>query len=307
MRGFVAVTDFDWYTFLRARSPLDEVNFWQPSGGRGFHAVQPGEPFLFKLHSPRNAIAGFGLFARHSVLPDWLAWDAFHEANGAPDLPSMRKRIEKYLHVERHSPGAHYAVGCLMVAEPVFFAESDWVEQPSDWKPNIVQGKTYDLTQGEGLRIWEACLERANRSRLQLLVAEDRPRFGEPVPVCPRLGQGTFRIAVTEAYERACAVTTEHSLPVLEAAHIRPYAEGGEHRVSNGLLLRTDIHRLFDRGYVTITPDYRFEVSRQLDQEWHNGLIYYNLNGAQVRPPLRAEDRPDRELLVWHNEKVFLG
>jgi putative restriction endonuclease len=219
----------------------------------------------------------------------------------------MRERIEKYLRVERHDPGAHYTVGCLMVAEPVFFGEEDWIAQPRDWKPNIVQGKTYDLTQGVGLEIWEACLERANRSRPELLVAEEGPRFGAPVPVAPRLGQGTFRIAVTEAYDRACAVTTEHSLPVLEAAHIRPYAEGGQHRVPNGLLLRTDVHRLFDRGYVTITPDYRFEVSRRLDQEWHNGVAYYKLHGAPVRRPSRDEDSPDRELLVWHNEKVFLG
>lgn len=307
MRGYVAVTDFDWYEFLRARTPLDEVNFWQPSGGRGFHAVGPGEPFLFKLHAPHNAIAGFGLFARHSVLPDWLAWDAFEQANGAVDLAAMRQRIERYLPAARRSATGHYSVGCLMVTEPVFFARSDWIEQPTDWKPNIVQGKTYDLSVGEGRRIWEGCLERANRSRPELLVGEGSPRFGSPVAVRPRLGQGTFRIAVTEAYDRACAVTTEHSLPVLEAAHIRPYALGGEHRVSNGLLLRTDIHRLFDRGYVTITPDYRFEVSRQLKEEWHNGLVYYKLHGSSVKPPIRGEDRPDPELLAWHNESAFLG
>ncbi|HEX5135342.1 MAG TPA: HNH endonuclease [Planctomycetota bacterium] len=73
------------------------------------------------------------------------------------------------------------------------------------------------------------------------------------------------------------------------------------------LLLRTDIHRLFDRGYVTITPDYRFEVSRQLKEEWHNGVVYYNLRGSPVRQPTRPEERPDRDLLAWHNEKVFLG
>jgi putative restriction endonuclease len=42
VRGYVATTDFDWFTFLRARRP-DEVNFWQPSG-RGFHVLAPGEP-----------------------------------------------------------------------------------------------------------------------------------------------------------------------------------------------------------------------------------------------------------------------
>jgi|HubBroStandDraft_6_1064221.scaffolds.fasta_scaffold1813619_1 hypothetical protein len=51
-------------------------------------------------------------------------------------------------------------------------------------------------------------------------------------------------------YRRRCVVTHERTLPALEAAHIRPYGEGGEHEPSNGLLLRRDLHSLFDAGYV---------------------------------------------------------
>ena len=53
---------------------------------------------------------------------------------------------------------------------------------------------------------------------------------------------------MTAAYSSACAVTREHSLPALEAAHIRPFAEEGTHEVSKGLLLRSEIHRQFDKG-----------------------------------------------------------
>ena len=63
VRGYLSTTDLDWFTFLRARQPLDEVNFWQPSG-RVFKAIEPGEPLLFKLKAPHNAIGGFGIFAR---------------------------------------------------------------------------------------------------------------------------------------------------------------------------------------------------------------------------------------------------
>jgi putative restriction endonuclease len=100
--------------------------------------------------------------------------------------------------------------------------------------------------------------------------AETGSRYGEPQLVRPRLGQGTFRFAVLDAYG-SCAVTTEHSRPVLDAAHIRPYGEGGGHEVANGLLLRTDLHRLFDKGYVTVSPDHRLVVSKRLRDEWHNG------------------------------------
>lgn len=98
--------------------------------------------------------------------------------------------------------------------------------------------------------------------------------FGDPRTYRPRLSQGTFRVLVTDSYQRRCAVTGEKALPVLDAAHIRPIAEGGEHRLDNGLLLRTDVHRLYDKGYVTVTSDGRFLVSRRLKTDFDNGEPY---------------------------------
>ena len=83
MRAWVAVTDKDWYRFLSRRSDFDEINFWQPGGNREFHTLSPGEPFLFKLHYPDNAIVGGGFFTHSSRVPASVAWDAFGEKNGA--------------------------------------------------------------------------------------------------------------------------------------------------------------------------------------------------------------------------------
>jgi hypothetical protein len=58
MRFFVGVTDYDWFLLHASRSSAEEVNFWKPSSGVPFKALQTGEPFLFKLHAPRNFIAG---------------------------------------------------------------------------------------------------------------------------------------------------------------------------------------------------------------------------------------------------------
>jgi len=111
-----------------------------------------------------------------------------------------------------------------------------------------------------------------------------------------------------DAYGRSCAVTTEHSLPVLEAAHIRPYANEGPHDVANGLLLRTDIHRLFDAGYVTVSPDdLRFHVSRQLRDHYENGRTYYELDDRVIHLPRIAAEQPRREFLEWHVREVFRG
>ncbi len=310
MKGYVANTDFDWYTYLAPRPDIDEVNFWQPSGGDTFHAVPSGSPFFFKLKSPHYAIGGFGFFVKQSIIPAWLAWEAFGSANGAPDFETMRRRIENYRRSTGGEVEPQYTIGCLMVARPVFFSADDWIEQPLDWQREIVRGKTYDLGFAEGKRIWDACRFKAQTIGIDTLpaaVAEPATRYGEPTVILPRLGQGIFRLTVTDAYHRACAVTGEHSLPALEAAHIRPYSEGGEHRVSNGVLLRSDIHRLFDLGYVTVTPDCCFEVSRRLRDDFSNGRSYYPLHGTRIAVPDEPAARPNRDLLEWHNTSRFLG
>lgn len=300
MRGYVGTTDFDWYTFLLARQPLEEVNFWQPSA-HGFNAPS-GTPFFFKLKSPHNAIAGFGVFARYEPATTQLAWDAFGESNGAASFEEMQRRVSSYANVK----GRDHRVGCIMVSEPVFFPKAEWIAQPNDWKPNVVSGAGYDLTQGEGLRIWDECRHRASGEATSWMLAEPVQKFGAPQLVEPRLGQGSFRVSVTAAYKGACAVTGEHSLPVLDAAHIRPFADDvSTHAVSNGLLLRADIHRLFDAGYVTVTPDYRFKVSKRLKLEWNNGKAYFRLKDRQLLVPDGAGDQPDREALRWHNEQRF--
>jgi putative restriction endonuclease len=103
--------------------------------------------------------------------------------------------------------------------------------------------------------------------------------------VVPRLGQGTFRVVVAEAYGRSLAATGEHSLPALDAAHIRSYSDEGPHEVRNGVLLRADLHRLFDQGYVTITPDQRFEVSKRLREDYSNGPSYLSVARCQAPRP----------------------
>jgi len=304
----MGVTDYDWFSHLSALRGIDEVNFWQPSGGHLFKAISANEPFLFKLHSPRNYIVGGGFFAHSTILPLSLAWGAFGEKNGAHSLEEMRGRIEKYRRVKAQ-PLADYKIGCILLEQPFFFKEGDWVPVPADWSPNIVQGKGYDLTTGLGQKMWD---EVQLRLRVQTdlfreipTAAEPSSRYGSPVIITPRLGQGSFRIMVTDAYERRCAITQERTLPALEASHIKPFRESGPHSVKNGILLRSDIHKLFDNGYVTITPEYRFEVSRRIKEEFENGRDYYALNGRYLHLPLKKEYYPSKDSIDWHNEKVF--
>jgi putative restriction endonuclease len=137
--------------------------------------------------------------------------------------------------------------------------------------------------------------------------AEEQARFGSPTLITPRLGQGAFRILVTEAYGRQCAITDGKVLPALDAAHIKPYGEGGLHIKSNGILLRKDIHSVFDAGYVTIDEGFRFSVSKKVKEIFNNGEEYLRLHGKELRLPERMADRPDIDLLRWHNDNRYLG
>lgn len=82
MRGFIALTDYQWYKRLLALEP-DEVNFWRPMDTRAFRSLQPLEPLLFKLKSAHgNYIAGFGIYAGFMTMGVSQAWEWFSEANG---------------------------------------------------------------------------------------------------------------------------------------------------------------------------------------------------------------------------------
>lgn len=308
MRCYIANTDYNWYHFLFSQASIEEVNFWRPRGGSGFRALRYGEPLIFKLKSEYDhAVVGFGLFVAHVKLAVNEAWQVFGQANGAATLDEMRSRIQHYVERFGGQVTPSHEIGCILLASPVFFPRELWVAGPRDWSGPIVAGKGYDTTRGEGKRIWEECVERAQSysgplSPHSSILTE--PRYGRELIIRPRLGQGTFRFAVQDAYGR-CAVTGERSLPALDASHIIPYSEGGTHEIPNGLLLRADIHRLFDRGYVTVTPDLRFRVSPRLMDEYRNGRQYYQLEDRRIITPTNPLDAPKREALEYHSEVVF--
>lgn len=296
MKLYVGITDYDWFKLHASKDFVEEVNFWRPSSRLGFQVLQWGEPFLFKLHSPRNFIVGGGFFTKFLRLPMSLAWETFGEANGATSLEEVRHRIARY----RKEPiGANEdpSIGCILLEEPFFFEENDWIPSPPDFKLPTQMGKSYDMESGTGLMLWREVTARLALARPlerapgpAIIAAQESARYGKPFLAKPRLGQGSFRVLVTDAYRYRCAITSERTLPVLEAAHINPYAAGGKHQLSNGLLLRSDIHTLFDRFYLTIEPTKRLFLS----------VVEFARNSktaATTTPSTAANSR--NQLILW--------
>lgn len=313
---FIANTDRAWFDFLSSRAagrPLDEVNFWLPKATTPMKRMLPGEPVFFKLKKPDYAIVGYGFYACFDVLDLDTAWRTFGEKNGDPSRERFLGRMGGYRGVDLLDPKVkREAIGCTVLRDAVFWPRHRWIPwgEEQGWAPNIVQGKT-ERDPARVALLMAAMAEDARSVPRDLaeefrLVSIDAREVARR-DVAVREGQGTFRLRLIDAYAGQCAITGEHTVPVLDAAHIQPYLGPESNHVQNGLLLTKEFHALFDEGYVTITPDYRVRVSERLRADWRNGKRYYPYDGQRlVVLPDEAKRRPSRDALAWHEENVFL-
>lgn len=310
MNFYIGVTDNSWYKNLSQINPED-VNFWQPGGNRKFRALSPGDPFLFKLKGQLNVIGGVGFFLTHTFLPLSIAWDTFHNRNGVYSFVDFQKKIFDY---RKDKTNINPTIGCIVLTSPIFFQEEDWISLPNNWAKNIVQGKSYSTTEYIGASLWEQVESKLgnyldiNYNKNQSILEEPIVKYGNPTLTRVRIGQGAFRVLVTDAYCRKCAISGEKALPVLEAAHIKPYALSGSNSTCNGLLLRSDFHRLFDTGYITITKQLRIEVSKRIKEEFDGGETYYKYHGNKlISYPRKDIEKPHSYFIDWHNSNVYNG
>lgn len=125
-------------------------------------------------------------------------------------------------------------------------------------------------------------------------IADARKRV--TADIVRRRGQPAFRKALMGAYDSACAITGCNLPAVLEAAHIYPYKGGHTNVLSNGILLRADIHTLFDLRLIAIESEKMvIRISPELI-----GTDYATLDGSSVRLPKQVSDRVSAEALDWH-------
>jgi len=311
MNFYLGVTDNDWFTALRTQQAI-ECNFWMPSG-KGFGSLLPGQEFLFKRKAPHNDIGGGGTFVRSEQLPLRMAWEVFGVANGCATFEEFARKIIGYRAKTGPSPDPNPVITCVVLEGTIFFNDNDIIPVPADWATNIVTGKRHDTANPLHDAVWQRYVAlrdayRAYHPRNEMHTLVNAPvRYGAEYVVAPRVGQSAFRLQVLEAYAQRCAMTYEHTPYVLQAAHIRPYAQQGDHALSNALLLRADFHLLFDAGYITVDPDYRIHVSPRIAAETANGVRYNQREGQRIHLPTDRALWPDRDVLAWHQNQVFLA
>jgi putative restriction endonuclease len=307
VKAYVAVTDIDWYNYLSSRPTIREANFWRPFGSRSFKVLQPGEPFIFKTKAPLNKIVGGAIYEGFVSLNISQAWEFFGEGNGVGSSDALIQRIRSITGEALDEIGDR-EIGCVLLRDLWFLSDQEQLPAPQAFSANIVQGKSFTFP-GEDTIVDTVVQRILSQEEWPTEQGQDvenlGPTHGLPRLVTPRLGQGGFKAVVQEAYVRRCAVTDHQILPTLQAAHILPISQGGQHRIDNGILLRSDVHTMFDRGYIGIEEDYRLRVSPRLRTEFGNGDEFYAKEGQVIKLPATLKNRPSLEFLSWHLVEVF--
>jgi hypothetical protein len=263
-------TDPDWIAALQANNVTTNANFWRKDR-RTVH-LEPGSYFYFKLRGGLR-IAGRGAFRAQEEMSLDDAWNRFGHGNGANSRGEFERRARDVLKLD-----AGQAVNCIILDDLEIIPGEQPELATSDWPRGIMGGKYF---RAEALSYLDPYFVPVSTDAVEL-VAEQLASEGffDPAAILDarqralraiamRRGQPQFRQALFHAYGDRCAVSGTDQAETLEAAHIFPYAGVETNRVQNGLLLRADLHTMFDLGLWTVMPDFRVRLATSVRSSFY--------------------------------------
>ena len=163
----------------------------------------------------------------------------------------------------------------------------------NDARNDVARIEWKDRDDDRFYEIDNACSWKArNSERFDANALDDRKRAIGAAVLRP--GQLRFRNSLRSAYGGGCCMTGFDIWEALEAAHIRPYFGPGSDHVQNGLLLRADLHRLFDKNLIGIEPR---TMRISLAPEIRENPLYKDLVNREIDLPRHARERPSRQAL----------
>ncbi len=263
-----------------------------------YHTLDENNPIESR---PGNWFAYFD----HDRSANWTSNDLIWLVSGERKTWGMVYRVEYFFHPETtDSPngGRRYVRGTkgkFLESRPIIGNESWWRE----FQTSIGNGGlSIVAVKPDFGSYFDGLLEQSVQEDEDGREAEDERWAGESIDdtqlraIKTRRGQPKFRAALLKAYGQRCAMTGCTAVDVLEAAHIRPHSEETDYRVCNGVLLRADIHTLFDYRKISVNPDARFRivVARALE-----GTEYWKLRDKEIALPDKPSDTPSTAL-AWH-------
>ncbi|HBN8638008.1 TPA: HNH endonuclease [Pseudomonas aeruginosa] len=204
----------------------------------------------------------------------------FRSDNGNPRDALFRTNVGRNVFFEFYRPAAHGIWDLRSTDDRLFEAFR-------------VQASEVELALAEAQRL-------VADEPVAPIESDEDARVRELRAVVVREGQGDFKDDLLKAYGEKCAMTDCAVVQILEAAHIKPYRGPETNRVDNGLLLRADIHTLFDKGLLWVDEHFLIQISNRL-----NGSEYAVLSGKPLRMPIDAPSRPHPDHLAAHRKAVL--
>ena len=285
----ISPTDIEWFKFLRTEGLNSEINFWTPTPWN-VSRLASGDKLYFMLKSPIRKIGGYGQFVEYKNMSVNDAWNKYGFKNGCTSKQELIDRLDKYKASNSSDERSvtDSEIGCIVLTNAVYYDDDKFLDLDNyeiDFSRFIVKIKYYNendpleiATQSteKEFELLPTSLEKLKKSRL----------------VTERKGQGNFRAIITTAYSNKCCITSETTPELLEAAHIQPYFDENSNHVKNGLLLRVDLHKLYDNGLLYIDESFKIHISPEVKSEY-----YRKLNGTKIRLPENNNLHPSKEAL----------
>lgn len=204
---------------------------------------------LDKIKSYEKRFSSMSVSALESA---WSLRNSLFESSEEAAILLSYLRYERGIDFERLGYGSFLYTDIIVSLELPSILEN--IKQPQNSK------STLSLSNGSQTLVHKG--EEASAAMFKLETADTRSKVTAEIVVRP--GQRKFRNELLSFYEKCCV--SGCNLPmIIEAAHIAPYRGEKDNHVRNGVLLRVDIHRLFDCNYIGISPDdHRVHISNQL-------------------------------------------
>lgn len=283
----ISLTDNNWFVYLKKNELNSYVNFWTPTP-TNTKDLKEGDRFYFMLQAPIDKIAGFGEFVRYENVTPELAWNKFGNRNGNALKPDFIKNIQ--MHIDKNSEkygkrnldSYSYKIGGIVLRNCEFWDEENY-KDPEDHDISFLSQPGTIKFFDQPDPFFKGDLDPSGFG----LVNEP---LGDKVYVVKfKNAKGGFKVKILEAYNATCCITGETMPELLEAMHIHKYVN----YTHNGVLLRIDIHRLFESNLIYIDKDYTVRVSSLVTDEY-----YKNFDGKKINLPVSEQDWPSVEALA---------
>lgn len=286
----ISPTDKDWFNYLKNSGLNSYVNFWTPTPWN-IKQLQKGNRLYFMLKSPIRKIGGFGEFVEYKNLTAADAWIEFGFRNGRASRQEFINQIQKYIDKNSAKFGKRninistYKIGCVILNNCQFWESDKFITANNQ---NIYFAS--QIVKIKYLKQYDPFLQAQNDQNNFSLVNE--PRNDRHVESNGREGQGEFKGKILRAYNNRCCISGETTPELLEAAHIQEYKNKKSNHVQNGLLLRVDLHRLYDNGLLFIDSNYKIHISKLILSQQ-----YRQYHGQTIELPTSTNEHPSKDTL----------